>query len=152
MVRHSKLRWSIDHLAIVWLLLARPALYSRSLCYQTKLLQSGAGRANNQGRTHYVTMQQESHWSELFSALYSMSRPMSDLYISSQRKIPKLSDEIFCHTLTKHPFSGNFVEIIRKKKIFCVQVYFPAWLTRSTNIQPAAATNYTDCICIRANI
>ena len=34
MVRHSKLRLSIDHLAIVCLLLARPALDWRSLCYQ----------------------------------------------------------------------------------------------------------------------
>ena len=40
-------RLSIDHLAIVYLLLARPALDWRSLCYQTKLFQSGAGWAYN---------------------------------------------------------------------------------------------------------
>ena len=45
--RHSKLRLSIDHLAIVCLFLARPALDCRSLGYQSKLFQSGAGRAYN---------------------------------------------------------------------------------------------------------
>ena len=46
-VRRSKLELSIDNLAIVYLLLARPALDWRSLCYQTKLLQSGGGQASN---------------------------------------------------------------------------------------------------------
>ena len=67
--------------------------------------------------------------SELFSALYSMSWPLSDLYISSQRKNPNLSDEIFCHTLSNHAFSGNFNE--KRKdciKFYCVQLYFPVWL------------------------
>ena len=45
--RHSKLWPSIDNLAIVYLLLTRPPLDWRSLCYQTKLLQSGGGRASN---------------------------------------------------------------------------------------------------------
>ena len=45
--RRSKLRPSMDHLAIVYLLLARPPLDLQSLCYQTKLLQLGDGRANN---------------------------------------------------------------------------------------------------------
>ena len=45
--RRSKLWPSIDHLAIVYLLLTRPPLDWRSLCYQTKLLQSGGGRASN---------------------------------------------------------------------------------------------------------
>ena len=33
--RHRKLRLSIDHLAIVYLLLAWPPLYWSSLCYKT---------------------------------------------------------------------------------------------------------------------
>ena len=45
--RHSKLGPSIDNLAIVYLFLARPPLDLRSLCYQTKLHQSGGGRASN---------------------------------------------------------------------------------------------------------
>ena len=45
--RHSKLWPSIDNLAIVYLLLTWPPLDWRSLCYQTKLLQSGGGRASN---------------------------------------------------------------------------------------------------------
>ena len=45
--RHSKLGPSIDNLAIVYLLLTRPPLDWRSLCYQTKLHQSGGGRASN---------------------------------------------------------------------------------------------------------
>ena len=40
MFRRSKLRPSIDHLAIVCLLLAQLAFDWRSLCCQTKLLQS----------------------------------------------------------------------------------------------------------------
>ena len=45
--RRSKLWPSIDNLAIVYLLLTWPPLDWRSLCYQTKLLQSGGGRASN---------------------------------------------------------------------------------------------------------
>ena len=47
LTRRSKLGPSIDNLAIVYLFLARPPLDWRSLCYQTKLLQSGGGQASN---------------------------------------------------------------------------------------------------------
>ena len=45
--RQSKLRPSLDHLAIVYCFVAWPALDWRSLYYQTELLQSGDGQANN---------------------------------------------------------------------------------------------------------
>ena len=44
--RQSKLRPSLDRLAIVCCLLSQPAPDWRSFYYQTTLLQSGAGRAN----------------------------------------------------------------------------------------------------------